>query len=140
MALLGSQIRWEFSPSDREAVQPCVLSSYLIIPNPRTNRCSIKAQLLSSLFTKFIVMGPLGLDLIHLWTQSENSDPTKVFLNFNFFFFILCFPYFILYFYPYFLLLFFPIFFLLHTRTLTFFFSVSFFPLFPYHFLHTRCP
>ena len=139
MALLVSQTRWEFSPLDREAVQPYVLNSYSIIPNPRTNRCSIKAQLLSSLFTKFIVMGPLGLDLIHLWTQSENSDPTKVFLNFNFFFFILCFPYFI------FLSIFppppfFPYFFLVHTRTLTFFFSVSFFPLFPYHFLHTRCP
>ena len=76
MALLGSQIRWEFSPSDREAVQPCVLSSYSIIPNLWTNRCPIKAQLLSSLSTKFIVMGPLGLDPIHPWAQSENRDPT----------------------------------------------------------------
>ena len=82
LALLGSQIRWEFSPSDREAVQPCVLSSYLIIPNPRTNRCSIKAQLLSSLFTKFIVMGPLGLDLIHRWAQSEKWDPTDIYFKF----------------------------------------------------------
>ena len=62
MALLVSQTRWEFSPSDREAVQPCVLSSYLIIPNARTNRCPVKAQLLSSLSTKFTVMGSLGLD------------------------------------------------------------------------------
>ena len=76
MALLVSQTRWEFSPSDREAVQPCILSSYSIIPNTRTNRCPVKAQLLSSLSTKFIVMGPLGLDLIHPWAQSENRDPT----------------------------------------------------------------
>ena len=41
MALLVSQTRWEFissdeefSPLDREANQPCVLSSYSIIPNP----------------------------------------------------------------------------------------------------------
>ena len=67
MALLVSQTRWEFSPSDRKAVQLCVLSSYSIIPNPRTNRYLIKAQLLSSLSTKFIVIGPLGLDPIHLW-------------------------------------------------------------------------
>ena len=65
MALLVSQTRWEFSPLDREAVQPGVLSSYSIIPNARTNRCPIKAQLLSSLSTKFIVMGLLGLDPIH---------------------------------------------------------------------------
>ena len=76
MVLLVSQTRWEFSPLDREAIQPCVLSSYSIIPNPRTNRCPIKAQLLSSLSTKFIVMGPLGLDPIHPWAQSENRDPT----------------------------------------------------------------
>ena len=75
MALMGSQIRWELSPSDREAVQPCVLSSYSIIPNLRTNRCPIKAQLLSSLSTKFIVMGLLGLDPIHPWAQFENRDP-----------------------------------------------------------------
>ena len=73
---LVSQTRWEFSPLDREAVRPCVLSSYSIIPNPRTNRCPIKTQLLSSLSTKVIVMGPLGLDPIHPWAQSENRDPT----------------------------------------------------------------
>ena len=56
--------------------QPCVLSSHSIIPNPRTNRCPIKAQLLSSLSTKFIVMGPLGLDPIHPWAQFENHDLT----------------------------------------------------------------
>ena len=76
MALLVSQTRWEFSPSDREAVQPSVLSSYLIIPNARTNRCSVKAQLLSSLSTKFIVMGSPDLNPTHLWAQSENRDPT----------------------------------------------------------------
>ena len=65
MALLMSQTRREFSPSDHEAVQPSVLSSYSIIPNARTNRCLVKAQLLSSLSTKFIVMGPLGLDPTH---------------------------------------------------------------------------
>ena len=67
MAFLVSQTRWEFSPSNHEAIQPCVLSSYSIIPNARTNRCPVKAQLLSSLSTKFIVMGPLGLDPIHPW-------------------------------------------------------------------------
>ena len=56
--------------------QPCVLSSHSIIPNPRTNHCPIKAQLLSSLSTKFIVMGLLGLDPIHPWAQYENRDPT----------------------------------------------------------------
>ena len=76
MALLVSQTIWEFSPSDHEAVQPCVLCSYSIIPNSRTNRWPVKAQLLSSLSTKFIVMDPLGLDPTHPWAQSENCDPT----------------------------------------------------------------
>ena len=76
MALLGSQTRLEFSPSDREVVQHCVLSSYSIILNARTNNCPVKAQLLSSVFTKFIVMGLLGLDPTHPWAQSENCDPT----------------------------------------------------------------
>ena len=80
MVLLVSQTRWEFSPLDREAIQPCVLSSYSIIPNPRTNRCPIKAQLLSSFSTKFIVMGPLGLDPTHPWAQSENRDPTYIYI------------------------------------------------------------
>ena len=74
--LLVSQTRWEFSPSDHEAVQPCVLSSHSIIPYARTNRCPIKAQLLSSLSTKFIVMGPLGLHTTRPWAQSENRYPT----------------------------------------------------------------
>ena len=58
IVLLISQTRWEFissdgefSPSDREAIQPCVLNSYSVIPNPRTNRGLIKTQLLSSLST-----------------------------------------------------------------------------------------
>ena len=76
MALLVSQTIWEFFPSDHEAVQPCVLCSYSIIPNSRTNRWPVKAQLLSSLSTKFIVMDPLGLDPTHPWAQSENCDPT----------------------------------------------------------------
>ena len=76
MALLVSQTRWEFSPSDREAVQPSVLNSYSIIPNARTNHCPIKAQLMSSLSTKFIVIVLLGLDPIHPWAQSENRNPT----------------------------------------------------------------
>ena len=76
MALLGSQTRLEFSPSDREVVQPHVLSSYLIIPNAWTNCYPVKAQLLSLLFTKFIVMGLLGLDPTHPWAQFENRDPT----------------------------------------------------------------
>ena len=51
-----------------------------------------------------------------------------IFLNFNFLFFILCFPYFILFSYPYFLLLllFFPFF--SHPHTYPYFF----FSLFPY--------
>ena len=44
-----------------------------------------------------------------MWKYYENI--VIVFLNLNFLFFILCFPYFILFFYPYFLLLFFPRFF-----------------------------
>ena len=76
MALLVSQTRWEFFPSNCKAVQPGVLSSYSIIPNARTNRCLVKAQLLSSLSTKFIVMDSLGLDPTHPWAQSENRDPT----------------------------------------------------------------
>ena len=47
---LVSQTRWEFIssdeeffPSNREAVQLCVLSSYSIIPNLCINRCLIKA-------------------------------------------------------------------------------------------------
>ena len=67
MALLMSQTRWEFPPSNHEAVQPGVLSSYSIIPNARTTCCPVKAQLLSSLSTKFIVMGLLGLDPTHPW-------------------------------------------------------------------------
>ena len=62
----------------------------------------------------------------------------KIFLNFNFLFFILCFPYFILFFYPYFLL-FFPFFSHPHTYP-SFFFFIFFFPPFPCHFLHTRAP
>ena len=76
MALLMSQTRWEFSPSNHEAVQPGVLSSYSIIPKTRTTRCPVKAQLLSSLSTKFIVMGLLDLDPTHPWAQSENRNPT----------------------------------------------------------------
>ena len=76
-----------------------------------------------------------------------------VFLNFNFLFFILCFPYFILFFYPYFLLFFplffysthvpliffslFPSFLIFPTTSSTYvpltFFFFSFFHLFPYH-------
>ena len=81
MALLVRQTRWEFSPSDREAIQPCVLSSYSIIPNAWTNYCPIKAQLLSSLSTKFIVMGPLGLDPTHPWAHFENRDPTYTYVG-----------------------------------------------------------
>ena len=51
MVLLVSQTRWEFFPSDREAVQPCVLSSYSIIPNFNTSHYPIKAQLLDPLST-----------------------------------------------------------------------------------------
>ena len=47
MVLLVSQTRWEFSPLDREAIQPCVLNSYLIISNFNTIRCPIRAQLLN---------------------------------------------------------------------------------------------
>ena len=60
-----------------------------------------------------------------------------VFLNFNFLFFILCFPYFIfiLSIFPSF---FSPLFFSSTHVSLLFFFFISFFPLFPNHFLHTR--
>ena len=58
IVLLISQTRWEFIssdgeffPSDCEAVQLCVLSSYSIIPNLRINCCPIKAQLLNPLST-----------------------------------------------------------------------------------------
>ena len=58
IVLLVSQTIWEFIsldgaffPLDREAVQLCVLSSYSIIHNLRTNRCPIKAQLLNLLST-----------------------------------------------------------------------------------------
>ena len=93
-----------------------------------------------------------NLPLKILWKYYENI--VIVFLNFNFLFFILCFPYFILFFYPYFLL-FFPLFFSpphmypysfslflcylffpttssIHVPLL--FFFISFFRLFPYHF------
>ena len=72
-----------------------------------------------------------------MWKYYENI--VTIFLNFNFLFFILCFPYFILFFYPYFLL-FFPSFFLLHACTLNFFFFISFFPLFSYHFTPPNVP
>ena len=56
--LLVNQTRWEFIsldeeffPSDRESIQLCILSSYLIISNLCINRCLIKAQLLDLLFT-----------------------------------------------------------------------------------------
>ena len=56
--LLVSQTRWEFVssdeeffPSDHEAVQLCVLSSYSIILSLRTNRYPIEAQLLNPLCT-----------------------------------------------------------------------------------------
>ena len=79
-----------------------------------------------------------------------------VFLNFNFLFFILCFPYFILFFYPYFLLFFsstpapLPFFSLFHsflffpttssTHVPLLFFFISFFRLFPYHFTLQNVP
>ena len=62
------------------------------------------------------------------------------FLNFNFSFFILFFPYFFIFFHPYFLLLFFLLFSLFfsppHTYPSLFsFFFFPLFPFFPYHFL-----
>ena len=58
IVLWVSQTRWEFIssdeeffPSNGEAVQLCVLSSYSIIPNLCINRCPIKVQLLDPLFT-----------------------------------------------------------------------------------------
>ena len=79
---MGSETRWEFIFSDEEsfplkrwAVWFCVLSSYLIIPNFYTSRRPIRAQLLDPLY-KFIVMSPLGLDLIRRWAQPENCNLT----------------------------------------------------------------
>ena len=80
---------------------------------------------------------------------TNNNLPLKIycenimtgFLNFNFLFFILCFPYFI--FYPYFLL-FFPFFFpplffsSTHIPLIFFFFLFPSFISFPYHFLYTH--
>ena len=71
------------------------------------------------------------------------------FLNFNFSFFILFFPYFFTFFssiFPSFFSFFFPSFFLLHTRNPSnYFFSFSFFlfsffPFFPYHFFLQNIP
>ena len=76
MALLVSQTRWEFYPSDREAVQPYVLSSYSIIPNRLNKPLPHQSPALKLTLYKFIVMGPLGLDPIHPWAQSGNRDPT----------------------------------------------------------------
>ena len=59
-----------------------------------------------------------------------------VFLNFNFLFFIIGFPYFI--FFIHISFSFFSLFFSPSHTYPYFFFFVSFFPLFPYHFLHTH--
>ena len=58
IVLLVSQTRWEFIssdeeffPSNREAIQFCVLSSYSIIPNLCINHYPIKTRLLDPLST-----------------------------------------------------------------------------------------
>ena len=72
---LFNQTKWEFIfsngefvSSDHESIQLCVLSSYSIITNIHINRCQNHQSLvLGPTLYKFIVMGPLGLDPIHLW-------------------------------------------------------------------------
>ena len=78
MALLVSQTRGEFIPLDREAVQPCVLSFYSIIPNRLNKPLPHQNPSLELTLYKFIGMGPLGLDPIHPWAESENRDPTEL--------------------------------------------------------------
>ena len=70
---LANQTRWEFIPSDeelissdREPVHLCILSSYSISPMPALTVVSSKPSPWTYALYKFIVMGPLGLDPIHL--------------------------------------------------------------------------
>ena len=81
---LFNWVRWkltsldgEFVSSDHESIQLYVLSNYSSISNIYINHCQTHWSLpLGPTLYKFIVMGPLGLDPIHLWTQFENRDPT----------------------------------------------------------------
>ena len=81
---LFNWVRWKLTSSDGEfvsldhkSIKLCISSSYSIISNIHVNRCQTHWNLaLGPTLYKFIVMDLLGLDLIHLWAQSENRDPT----------------------------------------------------------------
>ena len=56
------------------------LCSYSTISNIYVNRCQTHRSLaLGPTLYKFIVLGSLGLNPIHIWAQSENCDPTLTF-------------------------------------------------------------
>ena len=67
----------EFVSSDHESIQLCVPGSYSIVSNIYVNRCQTHRSLaFGPTFYKFIVLGPLGPNPIHIGVQSENRDPT----------------------------------------------------------------
>ena len=81
--LRGSKRSWEFTSSDEESFPPGaqgrpILCSQLLFdhrlflnkPSPH------QSPNFGSTFYNFIVMGPLGLDLVRRQAQLENRDPT----------------------------------------------------------------
>ena len=70
----------EFVSSDLKSIQLCVPDSYSIVSNIYVNHCQTHQNLaLGPTLYKFIVLGSLGSDPIHLGAQSENRDPTVLY-------------------------------------------------------------
>ena len=81
--LLGSEKGWEFTSSDEESFslgtqgRPILCSQLLFDHHLFQNKpLPHQSPTFGPTLYKFIVMGPLGIDLVRHWVRLENHDPT----------------------------------------------------------------